>query len=134
RPALEKQAAEAGLLDRVTFTGAVGQHEVRRYYDDADVFCLPSFAEGVPVVLMEAMACGLPVVTTRIMGIPELVEAAPHGRLVAPGRVDQLADAIAALAEDPAARQRLGSSGRAKVLAELAGADVTHALAAVPAT
>ena len=56
----------------------------------ADVFCLPSFAEGVPVVLMEAMAAGLPVVATQIMGIPELVRDGESGLLVPPGRPEPL--------------------------------------------
>jgi colanic acid/amylovoran biosynthesis glycosyltransferase len=86
RAALEAQARG---LD-VEFTGAVGQDRIRELYAAADVFCLPSFAEGVPVVLMEAMASGLPVVTTRVMGIPELVDEV----LVPPGRSDALADAL----------------------------------------
>ncbi|MCU1373659.1 MAG: glycosyltransferase family 4 protein [Actinomycetia bacterium] len=118
RAALEKAAAEAGITDRVTFTGSVGQDDIRRHYDAADVFCLPSFAEGVPVVLMEAMASGLPVVTTRITGVPELVEHGTSGVLVPPGRADALADALAELAADAARRNALGVAGRRMVEAE----------------
>lgn len=86
RSELEEQVRRLGLDDHVSFAGAVGQDEILDHYRAASLFCLPSFAEGLPVVLMEAMAVGLPVVTTRIMGVPELVEDGVSGRLVAPGR------------------------------------------------
>ena len=76
----------------------MGQDDIASYYRDADVFCLPSFAEGLPVVLMEAMATGRPVVATRITGIPELVEDGVSGFLVAPGSVEQLVGALERLA------------------------------------
>jgi glycosyltransferase involved in cell wall biosynthesis len=115
RADLERRAAELGLGDAVHFAGAVGQDEIRRHYVEADVFALPSFAEGVPVVLMEAMATGLPVVTTRIAGIPELVEDGVSGCVLPPGRVDLLAAALAELAADPERRRRMGAAGRAAV-------------------
>jgi glycosyltransferase involved in cell wall biosynthesis len=118
RAHLEELCREAGIEDRVSFLGAVSQERIRDLYAEADVFCLPSFAEGVPVVLMEAMAMGLPVVTTRIAGIPELVEDGSGGVVVAPGRVDELAGRIAALLDDPEKRSALGAAGREKVLAE----------------
>lgn len=118
RADLERLAGQLGVSDRICFAGAIGQDEIRSYYEAADVFCLPSFAEGLPVVLMEAMAMGLPVVTTRIMGIPELVEDGVNGRLVSPGRSDELADAIAALAAAPALRAQMGGAGRDKVIKE----------------
>ncbi|MEW9265910.1 glycosyltransferase [Kineococcus endophyticus] len=88
---LRRQSVDQGTADRVTLVGPLGNEELPDQYAWADVFCLPSFAEGVPVVLMEAMATGLPVVTTAIAGIPELVRDGVTGRLVPPGRVDQLA-------------------------------------------
>jgi glycosyltransferase involved in cell wall biosynthesis len=118
RAALEQLAVERGVADRVQLLGSVGQDTIREHYLAADVFCLPSFAEGVPVVLMEAMALELPVVTTRIMGIPELVEDGVHGRLVAPGSLPELVDALAALAADPQRRAEMGRAGRRRVLAE----------------
>jgi colanic acid/amylovoran biosynthesis glycosyltransferase len=116
QPGLESLAAKLGIADRVTFTGALGQDEIRRHLDAADVFCLPSFAEGVPVSLMEAMAMELPVVSSRIMGIPELVEDGISGRLVAPGNVAQLTAVLESLAGDPAERRRLGREGRQRVI------------------
>jgi glycosyltransferase involved in cell wall biosynthesis len=117
RPELERSAARLDIADRVTFLGAVGQEELRDLYERAAIFCLPSFAEGVPVVLMEAMAMGLPVVTTRIAGIPELVEHERSGILVAPGRADELTDSLAALLEEPELRRNLGANGRHAVAA-----------------
>lgn len=116
RHALEVAAHRLGVADLVRFTGAVGQDEILGLYRDADMFCLPSFAEGVPVVLMEAMATELPVVTTHITGIPELVTDGESGVLVRPGRADLLADALARLAADPALRHELGRAGRKAVL------------------
>jgi glycosyltransferase involved in cell wall biosynthesis len=100
----------------VTLTGSLEQDAVRALYRASDVFCLPSFAEGVPVVLMEAMAARLPVVTTRIAGIPELVGDGRDGLLVAPGRADRLCEALVALAEDAQLRHDLGEHAREKVV------------------
>ena len=116
REHLHAQAARLGLADRVEWVGALGQDEIRAAYARADVFCLPSFAEGVPVVLMEAMAMEVPVVATRIAGIPELIEDGASGLLVTPARGDELADAIGRLVDDPALRARLGAAGRRAVL------------------
>ncbi|MGN6188364.1 MAG: glycosyltransferase [Conexibacter sp.] len=117
RAALERLAHRLGVRDAVAFAGAIGQDEIASWYARADAFCLPSFAEGLPVVLMEAMAMGLPVVASRITGVPELVEHERSGLLVTPGRADELADALARLAADPALRARLGRAGREAVLA-----------------
>jgi histidinol-phosphate phosphatase family protein len=115
---LVAQCAALGLDQRVTFTGALGQDQLRGRWEQADVFCLPSFDEGVPVVLMEAMACGIPVVTTRIAGIPELVDDGVNGVLVPPGRADLLAAALEALLNDPETCRRLGAAGRETVVRE----------------
>ena len=114
---VERRAAELGLTDVVTFVGALGQDEVGSFYRSADVFCLPSFSEGVPTVLMEAMASGLPVVATAIMGVPELVQDG-CGLLVPAGRPDSLAEALERLISDPELRRVLGEAGRHKVVAE----------------
>jgi colanic acid/amylovoran biosynthesis glycosyltransferase len=118
RADLEARARREGVADRVHLTGPMGQDEIVAWYRKADLFVLSSIAEGVPVVLMEAMACGLPVVATRIAGIPELVEEGVSGLLVTPGRHDLLADAVAELADDPERRRAMGEAGRAKVRAD----------------
>lgn len=116
RSRLAERAGELGLDDAVVFAGAVGQDQVARFYEEADVFCLPSYAEGVPTVLMEAMASGLPVVATRIDGVPELVEDGESGLLVAPASAPQLAAALARLDDDPDLASRIGQAGRETVV------------------
>lgn len=118
RAALQELAQSLDIGERVIFAGSVGQDTIRSHYAAADLFCLPSFAEGVPVVLMEAMAMGLPVVTTRIMGTLELVDHGVSGLLVSPGRADQLAGALAELIAAPDRREAMGRAGRKKVCAE----------------
>jgi colanic acid/amylovoran biosynthesis glycosyltransferase len=115
RSGLERLARELDVASRIRFEGAVGREDVHAYYRQADAFCLPSFAEGVPVVLMEAMATELPVVATDVMGVRELVDDGVNGILVRPGRADLLADAIARLAGDVDLRRRLGAAGRQTV-------------------
>ncbi|MFC5381883.1 glycosyltransferase family 4 protein [Aquipuribacter nitratireducens] len=110
--------ARHGLGDRVRLVGPLGQDELPARYGWADVLCLPSFAEGLPVVLMEAMATGLPVVTTPIAGVGELVEDGVSGLLCPPGRADLLAACLRRLAEDPALRRRLGARGQQRVRQE----------------
>lgn len=92
--ALKDMVARRGLEGRVAIVGPVGHERVRQELALADLFVLPSFAEGVPVALMEAMASGVPVLSTAIMGIPELVEDRVSGLLVQPSNVEQLASAI----------------------------------------
>jgi colanic acid/amylovoran biosynthesis glycosyltransferase len=115
---LRRLVAELGLGDRVELPGAVGADAITAYYDRADVLAVPSFAEGLPVVIMEALATAMPVVSTAIMGIPELVRDGETGVLVAPGDADALADGLARLIEDPQLRLRLGQAGREAVLAD----------------
>jgi colanic acid/amylovoran biosynthesis glycosyltransferase len=116
RAEFEASARARGVDGAVRFVGAVGQDEIRAFYGRADIFCLPSFAEGIPVVAMEAMAMELPVVSTRIMGVPELVEDGEGGLLVPPGRADLLTDALRRLVRFPEERRRMGSAGRRKVI------------------
>jgi glycosyltransferase involved in cell wall biosynthesis len=120
RGRLEERAARLGIGDAVTFPGAVGHDQVTALYGEADVFCTSSFAEGLPFVLMEAMATGLPVVATRIMGIPELVDDGVTGLLVPPARPDLVADALERLAAHPDERRAMGAAGRRKVVDERA--------------
>lgn len=113
--ALKDAVAKLQLQEQVVFTGALNQDQVRRWYRDSDVFALPSFAEGIPVVLMEAMASSLPCVTTRITGIPELIRDGIEGLLVTPSDAQELADTLAMLMDDPELRAELGAAGRARV-------------------
>jgi glycosyltransferase involved in cell wall biosynthesis len=119
RRALEDQARAMGLSGNVHFAGYKGQAEVAAALRDTDLLVLPSFAEGLPVVLMEALAARVPVVTTRIAGVGELVEDGTSGRLVAPGDPVALAAALRAVLEaTPEDRAAMGNAGRARVQAE----------------
>ena len=118
RKRLEQTVREYGLAEDVRLVGAVGQDEIAAYYGSADAFVLPSLSEGLPVVLMEAMAMKLPVVASRIMGIPELVEHGVQGLLVSPARPSELAEEIQRLAADSAMCARMGAAGRDKVCSD----------------
>jgi glycosyltransferase involved in cell wall biosynthesis/GT2 family glycosyltransferase len=110
RPAIEKRIARLNLGERVRITGWLSNEAVRKEILDARALVLPSFAEGLPVVLMEALALGRPVVTTFVAGIPELVEAGWSGWLVPAGSVNELADALRQALETPV--DRLEAMGR----------------------
>jgi glycosyltransferase involved in cell wall biosynthesis len=115
RESLEAAAARYGIAGKVVFEGAVGIGRVRQALEQADIFALPSFAEGIPIALMEAMAMEIPCVSTTIAGIPELIRNDLDGLLVAPSDEVQLAGALARLIDDPELRHRLGFSGRMRV-------------------
>ncbi len=115
RPGLEQLVRHKALTGRVTFTGSINQDHIQDFYAATDIFALASFAEGIPVVLMEAMAMEIPCIATSINGIPELISDGRDGLLVAPSDVDGLAAAITRLIEDPALRRTLGAAGRLRV-------------------
>jgi len=115
---LQAQVKALGIGPHVTFEGAVNQDRIRDLYALADCFCIPSFAEGIPVVLMEAMAMRIPCVTTHITGIPELIRHEESGLLTAPSDVAGLADNIALLMDRPDLAHDMGVHARAKVVAD----------------
>jgi glycosyltransferase involved in cell wall biosynthesis len=129
REHLQRLAERESAGREITWAGPVGQDTIRDHYHAADVFCLPSFAEGIPVVLMEAMSTGLPVVANAITGIPELVEDEVSGLLIRPGRSDLLVDALQRLAADPDLRRRMGRAGRDRVRSEFETGAVGRRLA-----
>ncbi|MFC1734851.1 glycosyltransferase family 4 protein [Candidatus Hydrogenedentota bacterium] len=115
---LKAMIREYGLEDVVKLRGPAFQEEIRRYYDMADVFVLPSLIEGIPVVYMEAMSKEAPVIATRIAGVPELIENGVSGILVEPRQVGPLADAIFSLVNDSELRKEIGKNARQRVLDE----------------
>ena len=115
RTYLEQMTADLGLNNNVAFVGYKSQAEVRKYFEESDVFVLSSFAEGVPVVLMEAMAAGVPVVATQIAGISELVENEVSGYIVPAGDTVGLSQSIEKLLNDSQLRTKFGILGRNKV-------------------
>ncbi len=116
RDRLQRHAHSLGISDRVTFVGSRSQAEVADHLSGSDIFVLPSFAEGVPVVLMEALGAGLPVVASVVGGVVELVAEDINGFLVSPANVEQLADRLEQLIGDAELRQRFGTAGRATVV------------------
>lgn len=120
-PELRDRAAALGIAEDVTLTGALEHRRMLAAIAAADIACLPSIVtpsgeqEGIPVALMEAMALGVPVVSTRTSGISELVRDGLTGLLVPPGDVGALALAIQRLVDDPGLRERLGRAGREAV-------------------
>ncbi|MGN6529573.1 MAG: glycosyltransferase family 4 protein [Burkholderiaceae bacterium] len=116
RAPIEAAIARHGLQRHVRITGWISSDTVREELLAARALVLPSFAEGLPVVVMEAMAVGRPVVTTRIAGIPELVRDGVDGWLVPPGSIEDLVQAMGAcLAASPETLAGLGASARARV-------------------
>lgn len=118
---LVQQATQANLLDKVTFHGQLTRSAVIEHLQKADILVAPSVPtndgrrEGIPVVLMEAMSCGVPVVASKLSGIPELVEHETSGVLVAPGDDEGLYEALNRLYSDLALRRRLGAAGRKRI-------------------
>jgi sugar transferase (PEP-CTERM/EpsH1 system associated) len=112
-PAVREQVAALGLQDAVWLPGA--RADIKDLLHTFSIFALPSLAEGTPVSMLEAMACGLPVVASRVGGIPEVIDDEVQGLLVTVGDVDALAQALARYALHPALRARHGQAGRARV-------------------
>jgi colanic acid/amylovoran biosynthesis glycosyltransferase len=122
--ALRAQIAGAGLGDIVTLTGkALKQEDIPDFMATGDVYALPCVwakdndVDGLPQMLMEAIGCGLPAISTRLVGIPDLIRDGETGLLVAPGDIEALADALARIAADPALAQRLSQAGHRHLVA-----------------
>ena len=121
RPALKGEIRRLGLHSRVRLWGAVPHEELVSEYQGAAVFALTPMVmpggdrDGIPNVLVEAMACAVPVISTRVSGIPELIEHGRDGLLVEPGDATAITDAIEQLLRDPNLAFRLGQAGRRKV-------------------
>ena len=119
--ALRELAAQLGVEDRVELAGARHQEEVRDAMRSASAVCLPCLRDedgnqdALPTVLLEAMASGLPVVSTQLSGVPEIIDADKNGLLVDPGHPTQLAEALGRVISDSALARRLSVAGRAKV-------------------
>ena len=115
RARLEEQAQRLEIADCVFFAGWKNQDELRELYLTSDVGVLSSFAEGVPVVLMETMATGVPCVAPRISGIPELIRDGIDGFLFTASNVPELVAALGQLMDNPDLRRRMADSSRLRV-------------------
>lgn len=116
----------SGLTDIVRFTGALPPAEVRAELTKADIFCLPSHWEGLPLSLLEAMAAGAAVVATTVGDIPEVLEHGEAGVLIEPRQPAQLADALGRLLDDPHERARLGTLARERARRDYDRATMTR--------
>lgn len=110
-----RRARELGISENVEMLGWVSGPAKARELAHATVYVLPSYAEGLPMGVLEAMAAGTPTVTTNVGGIPDAIEDGVHGYLISPGDVGGLADRIIRLLGDEGLRRRLGSAARARV-------------------
>nr|WP_322867286.1 glycosyltransferase family 4 protein [Aquicoccus sp. G2-2]MEA1114615.1 glycosyltransferase family 4 protein [Aquicoccus sp. G2-2] len=113
RGALSNQAEALGLTDAITFAGE--RDDVPALLKYSDLFVLPSVSEGLPISLLEAMAASLPIVATRVGGIPELVSESETGQLVNSGDQQALASAISDYLDDPARMKAAGAAGLARL-------------------
>ncbi|HWW88355.1 MAG TPA: glycosyltransferase, partial [Vicinamibacterales bacterium] len=116
RSVVDERIQRLDLRRQVRVTGFMSADEVRRELSAARALVLPSFAEGLPGVIIEAFALGRPAISTYIAGTPEIVQPGISGWLVPAGATELLADAMAeALAADPADLERMGRAGAARV-------------------
>lgn len=131
RKFLEQLSFELGISERVRFSGFVDQQTIAQTLRDSDVFVLPSFAEGIPVALMEAMAIGIPVIATYVGGITELVIDGETGQMVYPSDPEGLANAIARYASDPGFCKKISKQAREKITNEFDIEDQVDKLAEI---
>ena len=110
-----RRIAELGVTEKVTMKGFLAGDELGATYRNADVFVFPSYSEGFPTVIAEALHAGLPIVTTRIRGMADHLVEGRHALFVAPREVDRLAGALERLLLDADLRRRMGSANREKV-------------------
>jgi glycosyltransferase involved in cell wall biosynthesis len=105
-------AVDNGVEDAVKLPGWVTAEDILQNLRDCDVYCLPSYGEGLPMSVLEAMSNGLPVVTTPVGGLPELIADGENGILVTPGDVRGLASALHAVLDDPDKAAKIGGAAR----------------------
>jgi glycosyltransferase involved in cell wall biosynthesis len=127
RPVLERAVADRGLSGAVTFLGRASAGEVRRLLRGAVALVVPSIYEGMPLVVLEAMEEGVPVVASRVSGIPEVVENGCTGWTVPPEDPASLAAALTEVLDDPAAARRRGARGRRRLEASFRPAAAARA-------
>ena len=125
RDRLEDLVDTLGITDDVTFTGYVSRDEQIRLYQNAMAYVLPSHYEGLPTVLLEAMACGAPVIATRVGGCPEVIEDGVNGILVDPSDRSALSNAIESVVTDSNLRNQLGTNARQTIVEEYTWEKIT---------
>jgi colanic acid/amylovoran biosynthesis glycosyltransferase len=116
RNRLEKQTERLHLKEDVVFYGALNQEATLKVYRTSHIFALASFAEGLPVVLMEAMSMEIPCIATAINGIPEIIQNEIDGLLVAPSSMEEMKEGLSKLIDDAELRRKFGKAGRNIIL------------------
>lgn len=125
---LKKMVTNLGLERNIHFAGYVDRDTLLKYYQDAIIYVLPSYYEGLPASMQEAMSCGIPSVATRVEGTSELVTDRENGLLVPPRNPEKLAEGILTLLEDEALRKRIGANAREHIVNYYKWEDVTDKL------
>lgn len=128
---LSATARELGIANRVTCLGWVDTHDKRRLLTSSATVVLPSHVEGLPMVLLEAMAAGLPVIATRVGAIPEIIRSGEEGILVDPGDVLGIVEALRRILRDVSLRERLGRNAQRSVRERFAADQVITQIEAV---
>jgi glycosyltransferase involved in cell wall biosynthesis len=113
---LERRINDLGLKKNFYFAGFVDRSTLLKYYQNAIIYVLPSYYEGLPTTLLEAMSCGIPSIATDVKGSSELIEDGENGLLVPPGDPKRLAEAILRLLDDEELRKKLGDNAREYVV------------------
>ena len=111
----QRLAVELGVNERIEFVGWLSPKDLINIYEDADIFCLPSYVEGIPMALLEAMSYGLPIITCPVGGVPDVVSDNVDALFVEPGAVDSIKDCLVRLQNDHDLKERLGCNAREKV-------------------
>jgi glycosyltransferase involved in cell wall biosynthesis len=104
----EKLVASKNLLNRISFMGIIPDNQRTRMLQNSDLFLLPSHAEGQPIALLEAMAAGLPIISSTVGSVPEVVKEGVNGFLFQPGDIDRIATYVEFLADNKALREKMG--------------------------
>ena len=114
---LKKKVFEMGLEKSVIFTGQIFHEDIHKYFQSADIFVLPSYTDagGPPIVFIEAMACGLPVVGTSVGGIPEGIESGVNGFIIPPRNVEELTKKLLILITNTNLRKEFGNNSLKKI-------------------
>ena len=129
RARLQQQCRQYGVGSQVKFLGHL--EELDEFYASVDLLVHPSLSEGLPLVILEAMASGLPIVATRVGGVPEVLEHAVHGYMVSPGDARALASAITDMIADPREMQLMGCRARSRARGEFCSRSMVEGVAAV---
>jgi glycosyltransferase involved in cell wall biosynthesis len=113
---LKRLSKRLGISDNVVFTGRVHIDELKKLYASADIFCLPTLHEVLPMVILEAMASKICVLSTMVAGIPEVIDNGKDGLLVAPRDTDSLAKRLLNLLENDQLREELSENAYKKII------------------